>query len=150
MLFVCQSRFIYGCGHLCPTTAWSIWGIIFSMLCLQPQCKSLVPALRRPPYIYINFKVTESHVRAQEVCESRGGRPGHPVPVSPYGLCARKATLNSARVRAQEVCGGRGGRNGPYGLCGRKATLNSKESLAWNRMDLIRERSSAVCTCFAR
>ena len=101
-------------------------------------------------HIYINFKVTESHVRAQEVCESRGGRPGHPVPVSPYGLCARKATLNSARVRAQEVCGGRGGRNGPYGLCGRKAALNSKESLAWNRMDLIRERSSAVCTCFAR
>ena len=33
-------------------------------------------------------------VRAQEVCESRGGRPGLPVPNSPYGLCGRKATLN--------------------------------------------------------
>ena len=27
-------------------------------------------------------------------CESRGGRPGFPVPDSPYGLCGRKATLN--------------------------------------------------------
>ena len=29
------------------------------------------------------------------VCESRGGRPGLPVPDSPYGgLCGRKTTLN--------------------------------------------------------
>ena len=32
--------------------------------------------------------------RAQALCESRGGRPGLPVPDSPYGLCGRKATLN--------------------------------------------------------
>ena len=32
--------------------------------------------------------------RAQEVCESGGGRPGLPVPNSPYGLCGRKTTLN--------------------------------------------------------
>ena len=32
-----------------------------------------------------------------ELCESRGGRPGLPVPNSPYGLCGRKATLNSNR-----------------------------------------------------
>ena len=32
--------------------------------------------------------------RAQELYESRGGRPGLPVPDSPYGLCGRKATLN--------------------------------------------------------
>ena len=32
----------------------------------------------------------------QELCESRGGRPGLPVPNSPYGLCGLglKATLN--------------------------------------------------------
>ena len=29
--------------------------------------------------------------RAQELCESRGGRPG---PNSPFGPCGRKATLN--------------------------------------------------------
>ena len=32
--------------------------------------------------------------RAQELCESRGGRPGLPVPNIPYGLCGRKPTLN--------------------------------------------------------
>ena len=31
----------------------------------------------------------------QELCESRGGRPGLPVTNSPYGLCGRKATLSS-------------------------------------------------------
>ena len=34
-------------------------------------------------------------VTAQELRESRGGRHGLPVPNSPYGLCGRKATLNS-------------------------------------------------------
>ena len=32
--------------------------------------------------------------RAQELCGSRGGRPGLPVPNSLYGLCGRKVTLN--------------------------------------------------------
>ena len=32
--------------------------------------------------------------RAQELCESGGGRPGLPLPNSPYGFCGRKATLN--------------------------------------------------------
>ena len=31
----------------------------------------------------------------QELCESRGGRPGLPAPNSPYGLCGRIATLDS-------------------------------------------------------
>ena len=49
------------------------------------------------------------HLRAQELCESRGGRPGLPVPNTPYGLCGRKATLNERKnnnyiVRAQELC----------------------------------------------
>ena len=37
-------------------------------------------------------------IRAQELCESRGGRPGLPVPNSPYGLCGRKATVNLREV----------------------------------------------------
>ena len=41
----------------------------------------------------------KSGARAQELCESRGGRPGLPVPNSPYGLCGRKATLNSHSSR---------------------------------------------------
>ena len=28
--------------------------------------------------------------RAQELCESRGGRPGHPIPNKPYGFYGRK------------------------------------------------------------
>ena len=32
---------------------------------------------------------------AQKLCENGGGRPGLPVPNGPYGLCGRKATLNS-------------------------------------------------------
>ena len=34
-------------------------------------------------------------MQAQEPCESGGGRPGLPVPNSPYGLCGRKATLKN-------------------------------------------------------
>ena len=33
-------------------------------------------------------------IRPQELCESRGGRPGLPVPNTPDGFCGRKATLN--------------------------------------------------------
>ena len=33
-------------------------------------------------------------IRAQQLCESRGGRPGLPVPDTPCGLCGSKATLN--------------------------------------------------------
>ena len=47
-----------------------------------------------------------ARARGQELCESRGGRPGLPVPNNPYGFCGRKIplNLNSARVRAQELC----------------------------------------------
>ena len=34
-------------------------------------------------------------VRGQELCESRGGRPGLLVPNKPHGFCGRTATLNS-------------------------------------------------------
>ena len=33
-------------------------------------------------------------IRAQDLCENRGGRPGLPVHNSPYSLRGRKATLN--------------------------------------------------------
>ena len=31
--------------------------------------------------------------RVQELCESRGGHPGLPVPNKPYGCCRRKVTF---------------------------------------------------------
>ena len=36
----------------------------------------------------------EKGFRGQELCESRGGRPGLPVPNEPYDFCGREATLN--------------------------------------------------------
>ena len=76
---------------------------------------------------YEHIKRHSSFLRVQELCDSRGGRPGLPVPNSPYSLCGRKATLNSLNSfpnRAQELCP-----NSPCGLCGRKATLNLSVSL---------------------
>ena len=57
----------------------------------------------------LKLRSTRAFCRAQELCESRGGRPGLPVPDSPYGLRGRKATLKN---RAQELCESRGGRPG--------------------------------------
>ena len=42
--------------------------------------------------------------RAQELCESRGGRAGLPVPNSPYGLCGRNATLNLKCHQQNDSC----------------------------------------------
>ena len=43
-----------------------------------------------------DWRVYQLVVRARELCESRGGRPGLPSPPlnSPYGPYGRKATLN--------------------------------------------------------
>ena len=43
--------------------------------------------------------------RAQELCESRDGHPRLPVHNSLYGLCGRKATLNSAEPILAEFGG---------------------------------------------
>ena len=57
-----------------------------------------VEILGSPSLIVLMVSVdVEQHLkklRAQELCESRGGRPGLPVPNSPYDLCGRKATLS--------------------------------------------------------
>ena len=37
--------------------------------------------------------------RARELCESRGGRPGLPVPNKPDGFCGRQATLKRKLVQ---------------------------------------------------
>ena len=69
-------------------------------------------------------------IRAQELCESRGGRPGLPVPNKPMVSVDVKhyeRRSETLRIRAQELCESRGGRPGlpvpnkPDGFCGRKA-----------------------------
>ena len=87
--------------------------------------------------------------RAQELCESRGGRPGPRVPNSPYGFCGRKATLNlnlTDKVGAEELCESRRGRHGfsvpnsPHGLFGRKAKLN----LSWLNQSWLDSHSENI------
>ena len=41
---------------------------------------------------------------AQELCESRGGRPGLPVLNGPYGLCGRKAKFVKRHSNNYTVC----------------------------------------------
>ena len=58
-------------------------------------------------YIYISKSPEEMTHRAQELCESRGGRPGLPVPNKRYGFCGRKATLNENDRAQARSAGGR-------------------------------------------
>ena len=66
------------------------------------------------------------------VSESRGGRPGHPVPNSPYGLCGRKATFDEddhqscMKEEVAVLAASRPKYNsyGRFDLSGRTATLN--------------------------
>ena len=80
----------------------------------------------------VNQHYTCTFYRVQELRESRGGRPGLPVPNSPHGFCGREATLNDAGtltelrscVKVEVAVLGF-----PYGLCGREAVLNEQTSL---------------------
>ena len=58
----------------------------------RPQAKhaSEIPT----PTTFKRVHPCHDSVRAQKLCERRGGRPGLPVPKSSYGLCGRTVTLN--------------------------------------------------------
>ena len=64
---------------------------------------------RQPPSEQLGVKeartspVRSSFNRAQELCESRDGRPGLPVLNKPDGFCGHKVTLNSKLF--QRLCG---------------------------------------------
>ena len=71
--------------------------------------------------------------RDQGLCESRGGRPGLPVPNKPYGFCGPKAPLRlypselRSCVKVEVAVLGSPSLIRLYGLCGRKATLKEQE-----------------------
>ena len=46
----------------------------------------------------IKLHIIKDVIRAREVCESRGGRPGLCGHNSPSGVCGRKATLNERKT----------------------------------------------------
>ena len=50
-------------------------------------------------HVYLFYFILIS--RAQELRESRGGRPGLPVPYSPYGLFGRKAAFEEAACNSE-------------------------------------------------
>ena len=55
----------------------------------SPSLISLVVSVDVKHHVYL-----EHLFKAQELCESRGGRPGLPDPIKPCGLCGCKVTLN--------------------------------------------------------
>ena len=67
----------------------------------------LVLSDRRASYCVMFLGQRTISELTEELCKSRGGGPGLPVPNSHYGLCGRKATLI-----VQELCESRGGRPG--------------------------------------
>ena len=71
--------------------------------------------------------------RAQELCESRDGRPGLPSLIT-YGFRGRKATLNQRTMFPVP--------SKPYGFCGRKAPRKKKGNVA---RDPVMVRVSGCC-----
>ena len=57
-------------------------------LALFPQAR----VVRQGYCVYFLDLDTPCFRRSQELCESQSGRPGLPVPNSPYGFCGCKAT----------------------------------------------------------
>ena len=76
-----HQRFLLGCCHRSE---------------LRSCVKVKVAVLDSPSLtvLMVSVDVKQHWTRVQELCESRGGRPGLSVPNSPYGLCGHKATLN--------------------------------------------------------
>ena len=72
------------------TLSLSVLSIIGTVRVLEYKC---VPIWMAAPLI-VSF-------RTEELCEGRGGRPGLPVPNSPYDLCGRKATLEEEASQFQ-------------------------------------------------
>ena len=62
------------------------------------RVNQLPPGVSVEPVLVLNLKKKNLlffyiFIRAQELCESQGGRPQLPVPDIPYGLCGHKATF---------------------------------------------------------
>ena len=94
-------------------------------------------------------------VRAPELCESRGGRPGLPVPNKPTVSVDVKQHFNQLQPRvsvtAQELCESRGGRpglpvpNSPYGLSGREATLQDGRYGLFRARKCVKVEVAVLC-----
>ena len=80
----CLSQSLCLCFCLCLSLSLSV----SVCLCL---CLSLSDSL------FLDFLLAVCSELRSSISESRGGRPGLPVPNSPYDLCGRKATLEKKK-----------------------------------------------------
>ena len=101
-------RLLINPPHACAASTNKGWTVATTGQEVQSHCQALATNDRSLSYFGgVSATATEPRVKRTEedysltqspeaVCESRGGRPGLPVPNSPYGLWGRKATLTSA------------------------------------------------------
>ena len=74
-----------------------------------PQERLRLPEGRSKGEVYVpppspsGPPLTPLPLRAQELCESRGDRPGLPAPNSSYGLCGRKATVSHSGTLTRQA-----------------------------------------------
>ena len=67
----------------------------------SPSLIVLVVSVDLTHHLNLDF---DENIRAQKLCESRGGRPGLAVRNRPYGLCGCKATPNvSEDIQQYEI-----------------------------------------------
>ena len=70
-------------------------------------------------------KKTNTEIRAQEQCESRGGRPGLSAPDRHYGLCGRKKQHLKKENWPTLSCRSEGGERSVERLHGRRPATDS-------------------------
>ena len=149
----CTSRWAMARGHRLNTSivlaaVHGLSGLFRAVSAVEPITLALFPTLS-PSLIghpaSVDVKQHKSCLfRAQELCESRGGRPGLLVPNSLYGLCGRKPTLDLNTTFSPQSSGAVSKSRWPSwvpvpnkldGLTGRKATLklSNTKHLGWFR-----------------
>ena len=74
---------------------------LHSLLLLPPLSPTLIGHVASVD-VKQNYSFIQN-LRAQELCEIQGGRPGFLVTNSPYGLCGRKATLKTRCLKTSSL-----------------------------------------------
>ena len=94
------SLIVLKCGH-CGRKATLNFKLFQSELRSRVKMEVVVLGFLSLTVLVVSVDAKKHCTRAQELCESRGGRPGLPVPNSPYGLCGHKATVNLKLFRSE-------------------------------------------------
>ena len=68
-------------------------------VCISPSESRLFSLYKENRQQYYCERTQKPGYKAQELCQSGGGRPGLPVPNKPYGFWRRKATLKNKKEK---------------------------------------------------